>query len=60
MKHYNREDYIGSWLRNLESILKDEEIPEDDWAFVFRKRLSRESLKIIELLPDDCLHAVII
>lgn len=60
MKHYNREDYIGSWLRNLESILKDEEIPEDDWAFVIRKRLSRESLKIIELLPDDCLHAVII
>lgn len=42
VKHYTKEDDIRSWLRNLETILKNEEIPAGDWAFLLTKSRSSE------------------
>ncbi|BFZ03152.1 hypothetical protein BsWGS_06191 [Bradybaena similaris] len=56
IKSFTKEDEIGSWIRNLESILRDERIPEYDWAFVLRKCLTGEPLKVLETVPDDQLN----
>lgn len=55
-KFYLPGDDIGSWLRNLETILYDDNIPEEDWAFILWKNLSSEPLKIAESVPDDQLN----
>lgn len=44
VKFYTKEDDIDSWLRNLYTILKDEDIPAKDWAFVLRKNLCVQNL----------------
>lgn len=33
VKFYEQGDDIASWLRNLESVLRGEEILDEDWAF---------------------------
>ncbi|BFZ09104.1 hypothetical protein BsWGS_12143 [Bradybaena similaris] len=57
IKSYTKEDEIASWLRNLESILNDERIPKCDWAFILRKCLTGEPLKVIESVEDDMLNS---
>ncbi|BFY99110.1 hypothetical protein BsWGS_02150 [Bradybaena similaris] len=56
IKSYTKEDEIASWLRNLESILRDEKIPKEDWAFILRKCLTGEPLKVIEAVSDESLN----
>lgn len=56
VKFYEQGDDIASWLRNLESVLRGEEILDEDWAFNLWKSLSSEWLKIIESVPDELLN----
>lgn len=52
VKYYTKEDDIRSWLRNMETISKNEEIPAGDCAFVLTKTRSSEPLKIDESVLD--------
>lgn len=56
VKHYTKEDDNESWLKNLEIILKDENIPAENRAFVLRKSFSSEPLEIIESVPNNVLN----
>lgn len=57
VKFYSPGDDIGSLLRNLETILNDETIPEELYrAFILCKNLSSFTLKIIESVPDHQLN----
>lgn len=36
IKSFTKQDEIGSWIRNIKSILKYEKVPDQDWVFVLR------------------------
>lgn len=48
--------WYSIWLRNLEFLLNDDDILEEDWAFILQQFLSSEPLKITEAVQDDKLN----
>lgn len=56
VRFYTPDLDISSQLRNLESIMIEDNIPQAEWVDILRKCLSSEFFKLLETVPFDNLQ----
>ncbi|BFZ08815.1 hypothetical protein BsWGS_11854 [Bradybaena similaris] len=52
IKCFTKDDSFPAWLKNMERCLIEDNIPEDDWAFILKKSLSGEPQRLIENIGE--------
>ncbi|BFZ18088.1 hypothetical protein BsWGS_21128 [Bradybaena similaris] len=52
IRNFTKEDDFPAWLKNMERCLREDEVPDGDWAYILKKSLSGEPQRLIENVSE--------